>query len=218
MSRIKQLMAEKDVEIKKDTLIHDGFCRIRRYEMRHRCFSGKWTQSYTRELMIKPRVAAALPYDPRKDQVVLIEQFRVGALGQNETPWLIEIVAGIMDKTHAESYEELIKREMYEESGLEIEALLPVCDYLVTPGCSTEKVKLFCAIVDSAKAPKFCGLIEENEDIKIHVISTKEAFAAVRSGQINNAAAIIALQWLELNLINPDHDFIKNKAFCTAQP
>ena len=89
---------------------------------------------------------------------------------------------------------------MLEEVGLDIEALLPICDYLVTPGCSTEKVKLFCAKVDSSKTPKFCGLASEHEDIKIHVVTTQETFAAVCSGQINNAAAIIALQWLELNL------------------
>ena len=193
-------MTEEDVKIKHKTLVYDGFCHLERYEMQHRLFSGEWTPVYTRELMIKPSVAAALPYDPRCDKVVLIEQFRVGALGKNPTPWLIEIVAGIMDRASAENYEELIRREMLEEAGLDIETLLPICDYLVTPGCSTEKVKLFCAKVDSTKAPKFCGLVSEHEDIKIHVVTTQEAFAAVRSGQINNAATIIALQWLELNL------------------
>lgn len=200
MHKIKQSMTENDVKIKSKSIVHEGFCHIEHFAMQHRTFAGPWTDIYTRELMIKPRVAAALPYDPKHDKVVLIEQFRVGALGQNVTPWLIEIVAGIMDKEHPESYEELIKREMKEEACLDIEALLPICDYLVTPGCSTEKVKLFCAIVDCTKAPKFCGVASEHEDIKIHVLSTKEAFAAVKSGQINNAATIIALQWLELNM------------------
>ncbi|EKE00588.1 MAG: hypothetical protein ACD_21C00323G0003 [uncultured bacterium] len=199
---IKQSMTEKDVKINHKTLAHDGFCHIEHYEMQHRFFNGEWAPTYTRELMIKPSVAAALPYDPRCDKVVLIEQFRVGALGKNPTPWLIEIVAGIMDKAHTESYEELIRREMLEEACLDIEALLLIYDYLVTPGCSTEKVKLFCAKVDSTKAPEFCGLASEHEDIKIHIVTTQEAFAAVRSGQINNALAIIALQWLELNLKN----------------
>jgi ADP-ribose pyrophosphatase len=193
-------MTEKDVKINNDTLLHDGFCRIQRYEMQHKLFSGDWTSTYSRELMIKPSVAAALLYDPQHNKVVLIEQFRVGALGKNSTPWLIEIVAGIMDKTHAENHEELIRRETLEEANLEIEEIFPICDYLIAPGCSTEKVKLFCAKVDSTKAPDFCGLTSEHEDIKIHVVTTHEAFAAVHSGQINNAAAIIALQWLELNL------------------
>lgn len=200
MNKIKQQMAEKDVKINNKTLVHDGFCHIERYEMQHRLFNGEWTSTYTRELMIKPNVAAALPYDPKHNKVVLIEQFRVGALGKNKTPWLIEIVAGIMDQSYSENHEELIRREMLEETGLNIEQLIPIYDYLVTPGCSTEKVRLFCAKVDSTKAPKFCGLASEHEDIKIHVITTQEAFAAVHSGQINNSSAIIALQWLELNL------------------
>jgi len=193
-------MTEADVKIKHKTLVHDGFCHLERYEMQHQRFSGEWMPVYTRELLIKPSVAAALPYDPRCNKIVLIEQFRVGALGKNATPWLIEIVAGIMDQAHEENHEELIRREMREEACLDIEALLPISDYLSTPGCSTEKVKLFCAKVDSTKAPEFCGLAAEHEDIKIHVLEAQEAFAAVRSGQINNATAIIALQWLELNL------------------
>jgi ADP-ribose pyrophosphatase len=202
MNKIKQVMTKKDVKINLKAVLHDGFCHIERYEMRHKLFKGDWTPAYIRELMIKPSVAAAVPYDPRHNKVVLIEQFRVGALGKNTTPWLIEIVAGIMDQAHKENHEELIQREMREETCLDIEALLPIYDYLATPGCSTEKVKLFCAKVDSSKAPKFCGLLSEYEDIKIHVIEAREAFSAVRSGQINNAAAIIALQWLELNLEN----------------
>jgi len=199
MNKIKQFMDYKtDVKINNKELLLDSFCHVDCYHMQHKFFDGTWSQEYTRDLMVKPKVAAAIAYDPKKNVVVLIEQFRVGALQYNTNPWLIEIVAGIMDK--AESHEELIRREMLEETGLEVEKLMPIYDYLVTPGCSTEKVKLFCAYVDSTKVQQFCGLKEENEDIKVHVLSTQDAFAAVRSGQINNSAAIIALQWLELNL------------------
>lgn len=202
MSIIKQSQSAKDVKIKNKILVHNGFCRIERYEMQHRSFDGNWTSIYTREFIAKPCAVAALPYDPRTDQVVLIEQLRVGALEKNVTPWLIEIVAGIMDHIDEKSCEEAIYREMDEEVCLEIEALLPLYDYFTSPGYSTEKIKLYCAKVDATKAPKFCGLKAEHEDIKIHVISTDAAFAAVRLGQINNGFAIIALQWLELNLKN----------------
>lgn len=201
------MLNNKNIKINHKTLLHDGFCRIERYDMQHRLFSGELTQNYTRELMIKPNVAAALPYDPIRNKVVLIEQFRVGALGGNINPWLLEIVAGIMDKDYTESHEELIKREMLEEAGLDIEKLFQIFDYLTTPGCSNEKIKLFCAKVDSTKAPKFGGIASECEDIKIHVVSTQEAFAAVHSGKINNALAIIALQWLELNIREKSSEF-----------
>ena len=189
---------KSDVKINNKELLLDGFCHVERYHMQHKFFDGTWSQEYTRDVIIKPKIAAAIAYDPKKEAVVLIEQFRVGALNNSPNPWLIEVVAGIMDKV--ENHEKLIRREMREEAGLEIEKLIPIYDYLVTPGCSTEKVRLFCAHVDSTKAEQFCGLREEHEDIKVHVLSTKDAFAAVRMGQINNTAAIIALQWLELRL------------------
>lgn len=200
MSIITQSMSEKNITIKKKAFLHDGFLRVARYEMQHQCFDGSWTPLYTRELIIKQQAVGAILYDPKLDRIVLIEQLRAGALNSGTIPWLIEIVAGLMDKTHQESPEDLIRRETREEACLEIEALLPIYNYFTTPGCSTEKLQLFCAKVDSTKAPLFCGLKNEHEDIKIHVVATKEAFLAVHSGQINNAAAIIALQWLELNL------------------
>jgi ADP-ribose pyrophosphatase len=201
MNAIVQSMSEKNVTIKNRTFIHTGFCPIEFLHLTHQRFDGSWTPEYTREVVVKKSAVGALPYDPKHQRVVLIEQFRPGALGQkNGTPWSIEIVAGIMDKDHEESGEDIVQREMHEEACLEIEALIPICNYFSSPGYSTEKLKLFCAKVDSTKAPKFCGLREENEDIKIHVVTPEEAFAAVRSGQINNAATIIALQWLELNL------------------
>lgn len=194
-------MLVQDIKIQDKTVIHDGFLQLDCYKLQQRCFSGDWTSAYTRELIVKPRAVAVLPYDSRLDQVVLIEQFRIGALAsQNTTPWLIEIVAGIMDQAEDESYEDVARREMREEIGLEIEVLLPIYEYFTTPGCSTEMIKLFCAKVDSTKAPQFSGLKQEHEDIKIHLVSTKEAFEAVRLGQINNGMSIIALQWLELNL------------------
>ncbi|EKD45815.1 MAG: hypothetical protein ACD_69C00125G0004 [uncultured bacterium] len=202
MTIIKQSMSTKDVKIKSKTLLHDGFCKVNLYEIQQKCFDDSWSSIYTRECIIKACAVGALPYDPILDKVVLIEQFRIGALERKVTPWLIEIVAGIADQKHAESDEDLVKREMKEETDLEVEKLLPIYDYFTTPGCLTERLKLFCAKVDSSKAPQFCGLKQEHEDIKIHVVSTQDAFAAVRCGQINNGLAIIALQWLELNLEN----------------
>jgi ADP-ribose pyrophosphatase len=155
----KEMLA-KDIEVIRKELIHDGFCRIERYDLKQHCFDGSWTEEYSREFIAKPRAVGALPYDPVFDKVVLIEQFRIGALGSS-SPWLIELVAGIMDKEHPESDEDLICREIKEETGLGAQALLPVYEYFSTPGCSTEKVKLFCAKVDSTKTPmmllKRCG-------------------------------------------------------------
>lgn len=191
-------LTRSDVDILEVNPEFQGFYRVEKYRLRHRRFAGDWSVPFQRELIIRHRVAAALPYDPKLDQVVLIEQFRIGALADQNSPWLLEMVAGIM--THPESLETLIEHEMQEEAGLSIQALMPICDYWVSPGGSSEKVALFCAKVDASKAGGIHGLADENEDIKVHVFAPETAFAGVRSGRINNAATIIALQWLELNL------------------
>jgi ADP-ribose pyrophosphatase len=194
-----QQFTRDDVKILKKEILHEGFCRIERYTLQNKMFDGTWTEPYTREFMAKSKAAVALPYDPVLDKVVLIEQFRVGALFQEKSPWLLELVAGIMDKEN-ESFEDLIRRELLEEAGLEALELTPICDYLTSPGGTSENVRVFYAKVDATRAPKYCGLKEENEDIKIHVISSKEAFDLMHKGIIHNAAAIIALQWLYINL------------------
>jgi len=199
MLDLKPKMTNKDTKILKRELLHEGFCRIEKFTLQNKLFRGGWTSPYEREIMVKHKAAVALPYDPVLDKVVLIEQFRAGALFQNEiSPWLIELVAGIMDKE--ESFISLIRREMLEEAGLEILELKQVYNYLASPGASTEEIVLFYAKVDSTKAPEFSGLSEENEDIRIHVVTSAEAFAAVNSGRINNASAMIGLLWLQLNL------------------
>lgn len=179
----------------------DGFCHVKKYTLQTRLFNGDWSQPYTREILTERFAVGALPYDPRLKAIILIEQFRFGATANPaQSPWLLEVVAGLKDKDYAESDEDLLRREMIEEAGLEIEELIPMYDYFVSPGILTERLKLFCAKVDATKAPKFCGLETENEDIRIHVVPLEIAFKALKNGEINNAAGIIALQWMELNL------------------
>lgn len=193
-------MKRNDVKILDKKTIHSGYCSVERYSLKNRLFDGKWSAPYDREVVRRLNAVAVLPYDPLNNKVVLIEQFRVGALLGTicDSPWLIELVAGVMDRE--ENIESLARREMKEESGLEVFDLIPIYHYFASPGGSSEEVVIFCAKVDSTKAPEFTGVSDENEDIKVHVLDVKEAFLALSSGKINNAATIIALQWLELHL------------------
>jgi len=92
-----QPSSEKDVEVIDKELVYDGFFRIHRIHLRHRLFGGGWSDVLEREIFERGHVAAVLPYDPQLDEVVLIEQFRAGALKQQPTPWLLEIVAGAIE-------------------------------------------------------------------------------------------------------------------------
>lgn len=192
-------MSQQNIKILKQDIAYQGFFTIRRYELRHQLFGGGWSGPMTREVFDRGPVAAALPYDPVRDEVVLLEQFRIGALTQ-ESPWLIELVAGIREQ--AESAETMIHREMQEEAGIKAQKLIHIHDCWTSPGGSNEYLSLYCAIVDASDAGGIHGLAEEHEDIRVFTVPCQTAFDYVASGKINNAASIIALQWLQLKKTN----------------
>ncbi len=190
-------MANSDVEILEKTICFEGFFRLERYCLRHRLFNGDWSRPIVRELFERGHAAAVLPYDPIRDEVIMIEQFRAGALSAPGGPWLLEIVAGMIE--HFETAEEVIKRESVEEADCVVTDLIPLYDYLVSPGGTAERIELFCGRVDTTHAGGVHGAIEEDEDIKVHVVALGRALTLLGSGKINSASAIIALQWLALH-------------------
>lgn len=103
-----------------------------------------------RELFKHGHAAAVLPYDPVRDEVVLMEQFRVGTTTAPGGSWLLEIVAGIIEAD--EAAEDVVKRKGIEEVGCVITGLIPLYDYLVSPGGTTERIALFCGRVDATQA------------------------------------------------------------------
>lgn len=195
-------------EILERTICFQGFFRMERLRLRHSKFSGEWSRPITRELLERGHAAAVLPYDPKSDQVVLIEQFRVGAMFAPGGPWLLEIVAGMIEVN--EPAEHVVTRESMEESGCCLSELIPLYDYLVSPGGTTERIALFCGRVDAAQADGIHGNADEDEDIKVHVMSLTDAQALLKNGRINSASAIIALQWLLLN-----RDFVRQRWLTT---
>ena len=188
---------ELQVEIVEREACFRGFYALDRLRLRHSLFRGGMGPEISRELFVRHDAVCVLPYDPRRDEVVLIEQFRVGALDKSRNPWLLELVAGLIDKD--EQPEEVARREAMEEAGLTLGALWPLSVYYPSPGGSDERVHLFVGRCDSVGAGGIHGLEEEGEDIRVHVLSFEDALARVRDGRIDNAASIMALQWLALN-------------------
>ena len=188
---------DDDVEVVEREACFRGFYQLDRLHLRHRLFAGGMGKLISRELFVRHDAVCVLPYDPQCDCVVLIEQFRVGALDKSVDPWLIELVAGLIDKD--EQPEEVARREAVEEAGLELAELWPLTQYYPSPGGSDERVHLYVGRCDSRGAGGVHGLEEEGEDIRVLVWSLDEALAALDDGRIDNAASIIALQWLALN-------------------
>ncbi|MHC6227710.1 NUDIX domain-containing protein [Pseudomonas sp. X10] len=187
----------KAVEIVERANCFEGFYRLDKVRLRHELFAGGMGREISRELFVRHDAVCVLPYDAQRDEVVLIEQFRVGALDKVANPWLIELVAGLIDKD--EQPEEVAHREAEEEAGLTFSALWPMTRYFPSPGGSDEFVHLFLGRCSSVGAGGLHGLEEEGEDIRVKVWPFEDALQAVRDGRIANAATIIALQWLALN-------------------
>ena len=151
----------------------------------------------TRELILRPRAVGVLLFDPAQQQVVLVRQIRVGMLDEGQNPWLLELVAGMVES--GEEPIEVAARESLEEANTKPQDLLQICEYYNSPGISNERITLVCGRVDATQAGGIFGLDAEHEDIEVVVLSLADALAKVASGEINNAMSIIALQWLQLN-------------------
>lgn len=191
------MTAANDVVIEQRERCFQGFYRLDRIHLKHRLFAGGMGPSISRELFVRPDAVCVLPYDPHSDTVVLVEQFRVGALDKSPEPWLLEIVAGLIDS--GEQPQDVVRREAREEADLELHELLPIMTYYPSPGGSDERVYLYVGRCSTAGVGGVFGLAEEGEDIRVHVWSLEDALQAVADGGIDNAASIIALQWLALN-------------------
>ena len=174
--------AQDDVQVIDRAACFSGFYKLDRLRLRHRQFAGEMGPELSRELFVRHDAVCVLPYDPQRDCVVLIE-----------------LVAGLIDKD--EVPEEVARREALEEANLPLSALWPITQYYPSPGGSDERVHLFVGRCDSAGAGGVHGLAEEGEDIRVHVWPLEDALDAVKDGRIDNAASIIALQWLALNRV-----------------
>lgn len=195
---IKPTYQHDDIKIHDQETCYDGFFRMSKVTLQHKMFDGQWGPVITRELFQRGEAAAVLLYDPNLDVVVLTEQIRIGAL-KEASPWQFEIVAGMIEA--GQTPEAVAIRETEEESGTKIDHVTPICRYLSSSGGCDEVLHVFMAEVDSSQIDGVHGVAHESEDIKITKVSSADAFAAVNSGIISNAATIIALQWLELALL-----------------
>ncbi|HEY3699648.1 MAG TPA: NUDIX domain-containing protein [Spongiibacteraceae bacterium] len=185
-----------DLEIVARERAYDGFFKLDKLQLRHRKFAGDWSATLTRELVLRHEAVGVLLYDPQLDAIALVEQFRTGAIENKNSPWILELVAGLIDRD--ETPPVVAARETQEEANCSVLALEPIYDFFMSPGGSNEYLHLFCARCDLQNAGGVHGLPEEHEDIRVHVFPYADAIALLQNGAVNNAITIIALQWLQL--------------------
>ncbi len=187
----------KEFKLINREIAYKGFFRLEKFQLQHTLFQGGWSEEITRELFMRGNCVAVLLYDPKRDEVVLIEQFRAGAVLNPDKAWLLEIVAGAIEE--GESAEGVAYRESVEEAGCEIKHLSLINKFYTTPGGSSEQISLFLGIVDTTEVGGVHGLDYEDEDILVSTVTMEQAFVMVEDGRIESGIPIIAIQWLYIH-------------------
>lgn len=190
-------MNEDDVRVRRHETAYQGYLQVETYDLTHRRFDGGWMREIRREVLRRGSAVAVVLYDPDRDAVVLIEQFRIGAYVIGRPAWAMEIVAGMVEP--GEDPADVARRETREEAGCEVLDLAPIYDYVVSPGCMDETVTLFCGRVDSRAVGGHHGLSEEGEDIRVVAKPFDTAWREFGAGGLDNSITVVGMLWLKLN-------------------
>ncbi len=194
---MKPQFGRDDFEIVSRDDLYRNYFRVERTVFRHKRFAGGVSEPVTREVFITRGAVSVLLYDPSLDAVVFVEQFRIGAVASERSPWQLEMVAGMLDK--ALPPDEIARREAMEEAGCEVNSLHYIGKFFTTPGCCNELFHVYAAKVDASQLAGHGGLPEEHEDIRIHVVPRLTAFQWLDEGHVENAMTVLALQWLRIH-------------------
>jgi ADP-ribose pyrophosphatase len=187
----------RDVKLLEDQTVWSGYYSMRRITLQHRRFAGGWSDPIVREVFERGDAVAVLPYDPVTDSLVMIEQFRPGAIRGDDSPWMLELIAGVVEA--GERDEEVVHREAMEEAACQLSELVPIATVFPSAGACTEQVRLFCGRVNKAAIGGLHGLQEEGEDILVHAVARMDALQLLAENRIPNGHTLIALQWLHIH-------------------
>ena len=155
------------------------------------------SDAQVRDIVRAGLVVGVLGYDPARDAVMLIRQFRLAAHLAGGRGIMVEIVAGMVEA--GEPPEEAARRECLEEAGIAPRMLVPMLRFAPTPGVTDEVAQLYLGIVDTGALPERAGMAHEAETTRPFAVPVDEALAAVAQGRCLNGFLLMALQWLALN-------------------
>ena len=198
---VAQTFQSKSIEIEQETIAYEAFFRVEEYRLTHPLFSGNRSEPVSRAIFHVCDAVTVLPYDPKRDVVLVVEQVRIGAFAKGDPlPWLLEPVAGMIDLGEDEITCGI--REAQEEAGLNLEAqnFHRVARYYPSPGGVAQILISYVACTDlPAYRAGLGGEAHEGEDIRAHILPFADLMAMVESGEACNAPLILSAQWIALN-------------------
>ncbi|UUS57406.1 MULTISPECIES: NUDIX domain-containing protein [unclassified Acinetobacter] len=197
MNIIKQATYnKKDYSIEGREHLYKGFIQVEKVLLRHRLFhQDSMIPTIQRELIHRPEAAGVLIYSHQQQKFALIEQFRIGAIDDETSPWQLEIIAGVLDGD--ESAESCIRRESLEESGCELDALQHLFSFYPSAGACAELFHLYSAEAELPEHGGVFGMPDEGENIQLHILNYADIPELLTNGRLKNAPVIMALQWLQ---------------------
>jgi len=187
-------MTKDDFKIIEKKCLHRGHLTVDEVILRHKLFEGGMTNPISREVVQRAAAVGVLPYDPIRDEVVLIRQFRTGVMIAQQNPWLVETVAGLIEEN--ETPEDVARRECIEETGCEISELHHICDFFSSPGMLSEVVKMYCGITSTTNAGGFHGLKQEDEDIEAIIVPWSQLCDDIDAKKCFDPKIMLAVMWL----------------------
>ena len=187
------------VKIISESREYDGFFKIDKAVIQYEKFNGEMSPEITRLNFNRGDSVGVLLYNEDNDSVILVKQFRYPAYVYDGPGWLLELVAGMIDK--GRDAMSVARSELMEEAGYEVDDLEYICQFYVSPGGSSEKVYLYVAYYHR-KTGHGGGKDCENEDIQVLEIPLNQAMKMIEIGEICDAKTIIALQWLWVRTYN----------------
>jgi len=176
--------------------LYSGFFILNKYEFIYQKHDGNWTNKVEREIFSGAHVSTVLPFDPIKNEILLIKQFRAGIISRYDEDYLYEIVAGIIDNN--ENPEEAAIRECAEETGCVVKKIIPIQSYFPAPGSSESYYHLFLGEINAFDGEKIMGLESENENILVKSFKVDDVRKMLKNKEIKNGLTLVALQWFFL--------------------
>jgi ADP-ribose diphosphatase len=189
-------LSRADIRVDRLDRPYEKFFGIEEYQTAFRRFDGTWSRPGLRAIFRAADAVTVLPYDPVRDQVMLIEQVRMGPYAHGDPqPWLLEPIAGIVDA--GETYEQTARREAREEAHIDLTGLHHIAGYYPSPGGVAQFLVSYLGLADlDGNGRRTGGLDHEGEDIRNILVPYEALLSMLDSGELANAPLILSVQWL----------------------